>query len=98
MFKKNYLSKIFGHLSEDAYGRSFFEDAHGRSWTFGGQYMDVGWTLSRHSRTLEKNGHATITVTLPNQKKDCLKIIKTNISHSIMFFLNKLYPFFLKAF
>ena len=42
----------------------FTMDAHGR-------WVDDGWMLSRHSRTLGKIGHATVTVTLSNHKKDC---------------------------
>ena len=56
-------------------------------WTMGRRWVDVRWTLSQHSRTLEKICHAMVTrrsrdsnamvtVTFPNNKKDCKALIR----------------------
>jgi hypothetical protein len=58
----------------DAHGRSWtIVDHHGRSWTIvddRGRSWTIVDVLGR-SRTLEKFGHATVTFTLPNHKKNC---------------------------
>ena len=43
-------------------------DGHGRSWTLCGRDGHAGWM--RRSR----DGHATVTVTLPNHKNHCNNI------------------------
>ena len=67
------------HFWMDAHGRSWtLMDAHGRSWTI---VDDRGrsWTLTKFGHGTvtrrSRDGHATVTVTLPNHKKYCIKLI-----------------------
>ena len=39
-----------------AHGRSFFEEADGRSWTLGGSWMDDGWAMGGCQPTFEDAG------------------------------------------
>ena len=58
-----------GHFWKDAHGHSWtLMDAHGRSWTL----MD-GHCRDAHGRweKLVRDGHAMVTVTLPNHKNHC---------------------------
>jgi hypothetical protein len=82
---------IFGWTLMDAHGRSWtLMDDRGRSWTIVDAYgiwlRDGNALVTRRSF----DGHATVTVTLPNHKKYCIKFIKIRNRFNFLFFAKSL--------
>ena len=63
------------HLSEDAHGRSWtlilVRTLMDVGWTLGGRWVDAQPTFKDAGKNWSRDGNATVTVTLPNNKKHC---------------------------